>query len=474
MNLTLLFKNLFAAFVSQGVALICSVITTLAVPKVMGVHEFGYWQYFIFLTSYVSLFQFGVNDGIYLSNGGSTREEIDKAVIKSELFLTITIQSLIAFVIVACSLCFASGSDKLEIILASAVFMVVSNATFLLGYVFQAMNETRLFSHSIVVDRLVYLVPLCLCIFFYITSYYIYIIFYIVARCSALAYCMVHAKDFLSAGFVGLRKAFSIMIRDMKLGLVLSFANICSMMILGIARFLIEARWGIEVFGEISLSLSLINFILLFITQLSMVLFPALRQADETALPQLFSKIRDGALILLPTCFLLYFPVRLFILFWLPQYTTSLKYFVFMMPIVLFEAMADMVYVTFLKVRCEPKKLLLINSLSLLCSVICCSFSCFILNNVYLVIVSAVVGLAIRAYLGDFFLSRDYQSSNFRIIASSIVYVACFTVINFVLSPLLACLVSIVVLFVYLISNRSTFLPLWLRIKVIVRLKRVS
>ena len=62
--------NLIYAFAAQGLSFALSVLMSIIVPKVLSLNDFGYWQLFIFYTSYVGFFHFGFNDGVYLLNGG--------------------------------------------------------------------------------------------------------------------------------------------------------------------------------------------------------------------------------------------------------------------------------------------------------------------------------------------------------------------------------------------------------------------
>lgn len=81
LNTRKLLNDLLTAFGAQGVSFACSVVMTLLVPKILGIEEFGYWQLFVFYTSYVSFFQLGLNDGIYLQHGGEGRDEDRKSVV---------------------------------------------------------------------------------------------------------------------------------------------------------------------------------------------------------------------------------------------------------------------------------------------------------------------------------------------------------------------------------------------------------
>ena len=68
--------NALAAFASQGFSFLLSILTSLLVPKVLGVQEFGYWQLFLFYSSYTGFFSLGISDGMYLIEGGKSRTEI--------------------------------------------------------------------------------------------------------------------------------------------------------------------------------------------------------------------------------------------------------------------------------------------------------------------------------------------------------------------------------------------------------------
>lgn len=113
---------------------------------------------------------------------------------------------------------------------------------------------------------------------------------------------------------------------NIKIGINLMLANIASTLIIGSARFIIDGKWGIEMFGQFSLSISMINFVLLFLGQVSMVLFPMLRQVDEENQSKFYLGIRDALSLFLPLAFVAYIPLKLVLGLWLPQYDDSLVF----------------------------------------------------------------------------------------------------------------------------------------------------
>ena len=106
----------------------------------------------------------------------------------------------------------------------------------------------------------------------------------------------------------------------------LLISNFASVLIIGNSRFLIDSKWGISVFGKISFALSLTNFFLLFINQVSMVLFPTLRQIKGNMLEKYYEMINMALGLILPIIYLLYLPLQFILSLWLPQYQESFKY----------------------------------------------------------------------------------------------------------------------------------------------------
>lgn len=71
MNYSSIARNTMIAFAAQFISLSVSVVMSLLVPKIVGVADYGYWQLFMFYTTYSGFFHLGLNDGVYLINGVS-------------------------------------------------------------------------------------------------------------------------------------------------------------------------------------------------------------------------------------------------------------------------------------------------------------------------------------------------------------------------------------------------------------------
>ena len=63
MNYSSIARNTMIAFAAQFISLSVSVVMSLLVPKIVGVADYGYWQLFMFYTTYSGFFHLGLNDG---------------------------------------------------------------------------------------------------------------------------------------------------------------------------------------------------------------------------------------------------------------------------------------------------------------------------------------------------------------------------------------------------------------------------
>lgn len=448
-------KNLMAAFLAQGVSLMMSVLMSLVVPKFLGVTEYSYWQLFIFYVGYVGFFHFGFNDGLYLRLGGKEYNSLDFKRLGTELRIFSLVEIAIAVLISVFAIIFVSSPDRKFILIIASVYLVLNNLALYFGYIFQAVNETKLFSYSVIVDRIFVLITIAALLLVKKTEYIPFILAYTVSKFVALLYCFVKGKRVVFSGGYNLMEALRDMWESVSIGIKLTIANIASMLILGTGRLMIDNVWGIETFGKISLSLTMTNFFLLFIQQVSMVLFPTLRRVDGSMQEALYIKLREMLGIVLPIVLVGYIPLRVILSLWLPQYEESLKYLALLLPICTFDGKMQMLYNTYFKVLREERSLLLINVVSFMVSAILVVLGGFVFNNLFVVILSMLFAIAFRSVLAEVILSGKMKIKVDRAVLLEIGFVIIFIITAWFCSMLTAFLLDLAAYAIYLLCNAS-------------------
>ena len=434
MNYRTLAINTGTAFLAQGVAMALSIIQTMLVPKLLGSTQYGYWQLFLFYQSYVGFAHLGLNDGIYLIKGGQPRDIIDKKSVNSQFIFGAMFQLALALAIVVIALGGGFGPDREFVIVCTGIFLVIQNAATYLMYVLQAMNETRRSSYSTIVERLTFLIPLVVLLIKRYTTYQPFVISYIFSSVVQLAYCSWFCRDFFRAGLEPVRQAAGEAWGSIRVGFKLMVANIASQLVLGIARFAIDAAWGIDTFGELSLSLSLVNFFLAFVSQASMVLFPALRQAGLAEAKGFFVNVRDTMSLFFPIIYVLYYPMVWILSWWLPKYANSFVYFAFLIPICVFDSKMNICCTTFFKVRREEGRLLKVNVCTCVVSAVLTLGSVYVLGSIFWVINGVVISIVGRSLWSEARLTHELAvPSNRAITAGELVLTLVFVSTAFLL-----------------------------------------
>lgn len=459
-NLKSIGGNLSVAVIAQLIVLGMSLLQSFLVPKLLNVEEFGYWQLFVFYASYTGFFTLGINDGVYLVLGGKTRGEIDKRSVESQFLVALTIQVVICAVCLVFAFCYVGEQSRRYVLVATAAYLLLYNMSGFLGYLFQAMNETRLFSYSTMISRGLYLVPLVCMLAFKVGTFIPYVVFYVAVQGIALLYCVLMARDILRTKPYGVKRSIGESFASARVGIVLMLSNIASMLILGVLRFVVDEHWGIEVFGEVSFALQLVSLFIVFATQLAMVLFPALRQFDRFRLADVYTLIRSVLTLGLPFAYLLYFPVEAAVGWWLPQYKTSLYYLSVLLPICLFDCKMNLVGTTFFKVLRQEKRLLLVNVLSVAVSGILVMVATYVFNDLIAAIASTVVVICFRSTLSEVLLGRYFGYFRSGSVVGEIVLSIAYLVLVINLSGLVAAAGFFLFYCAYILVNRKDVLSL--------------
>jgi O-antigen/teichoic acid export membrane protein len=409
LNYRHLISNLTIAVLAQGVSMIISLLTSLVAPKFLGVTEYGYWQLFIFYSGYVGLFLFGLNDGYYLVHGGETREAIDKHLYTSELFFSLISQILISLLLLVGLNFFHFEYDRTFVIACVAIYLIFNNLSGFIGYAFQAMNETKLFSYATVLEKLVFCVPLVVLLILGCGDFRPYVLAYIIGKIGNFIYCLYKSRDLIAFGHYSLRDCALVSFSSIRVGIKLTIANIASLLIVGIARFSVDMTWGVEAFGALSISLSIVSFFITFISQASMVLFPALRQTDSAEQKNTFVNLRKVLTLFLPLSYLVGIPVAKLLGMWLPQYQTAMHYLVLLMPMFVYEAKMDLNCTTFLKVLREEDKLLRINIAVVVLSAVATFININFLASLDAISIGITLCVIARNVIAEHVVSKSFQ-----------------------------------------------------------------
>ena len=240
-------------------------------------------------------------------------------------------------------------------------------------------------------------------------TFYPYVIAYTLCSTLALIYYVYKDMDILyyALGHIPSVKPYlSEIIENIKSGIILMISNISGMLIIGFGRFLVDTEWGIKSFSIVSFSFMLVNFFMMFVNQASLVLFPELRRWSKDRVAIFSSKLDKTLSIVTPFALLMYIPAYYFIAAWLPKYSLSVTYLVYLLPICIFDTKMNLMYNTIFKVFNNVKYLLYCNLIALSVSIVLITASIYALHSLLAVVISMLIAIACRGGIASYFSGK--------------------------------------------------------------------
>jgi O-antigen/teichoic acid export membrane protein len=400
-------KNMSYTISSNLISLIVSTLVILIIPKLIGVEEYGYWQLYIFYSSYVGFLHFGWNDGIYLRFGGEEYKNLDKRLFNSQFIELLVSQVSIGIIIWLWSIIFVTDFNREFILQMVAIAIVLVNTRLMFFYILQATNRIQEFARLTMLDRIIYIMLIAIFLLFGIRDFKLLIFADLVGKFISLLFATLICKDIVFVRINGFYLTISEITKNINVGIKLMFANVASMLIIGIVRFGIERAWDVTTFGKVSLTLSISSMMMIFINAVGIIMFPILRRTNEEKLASIYTTMRDFLMVLLLGILIVYYPLKSVMAAWLPQYSESLLYMALVFPMFIYEGKMALLINTYLKTLRKEKVMLRINLISMFLSIFMTYISTQIFVNLNVAILSIVILLALRSAIAERYLAKE-------------------------------------------------------------------
>jgi hypothetical protein len=201
--------------------------------------------------------------------------------------------------------------------------------------------------------------------------------------------------------------------------------------------------------------LSVTNLLMVFISALSMVLFPLLRRLSAHRLAGSYSTIRDPLMAILFTVLLMFYPFAWFMSMWLPDYAESIRYAGLLLPLSVYQSKMMLMVGTYLKTIREESWLLRLNVGGVLASGISVGILVFWLHSLELAIVAVVVIVALRSDAGELVVSRLLRLDLRPTIVLEAVLATIFVLSAWLIGGLVGFAVYAIALSVYVVARRG-------------------
>lgn len=454
-------KNFSYTFSANIISLVISFLTIALIPEHIGVAEFGYWQLYNFYISYVIFFRFGHADGIYLKFGGLEYGKINKQSFASQFWIIVVFEIILSLAFILIGLRFIDSFDRLYIVIIVSMGIAIIIPKTLLQVVMQATNRISNYAMSIIIERVLYGIFLVLFLLLGFKDYKILVLIDIGTKLISLIYTMYSCRDIVFAKLINIKDALLEVLLNMKIGMNLMLSSIISMLIIGVIRFGIERKWDIETFGTVSLTISISNLLMLFISAIGIVFYPILKKISLEKLPMIYINIKNILVFSLFGLLILYFPMLEILRIWLPSYSEGLRFMALLFPICVFESKMSMLIIPYYNSLRREKLMLRINMITFVLSIISTIFFVFIIGNLELSVLLITILLTLRAQVAEILLFKILNIKSYITVIYEIILTIAFIVIAWFFPSKYGILLYAFIFIVYAYLNKISILNSW-------------
>ncbi|MBY6037179.1 oligosaccharide flippase family protein [Fictibacillus nanhaiensis] len=448
-------RNFSYTLTSNLISFIISTLVILIVPKLIGVEEYGYWQLYLFYSAYVGFLHFGWNDGIYLRYGGKEYKDLNKRVFFSQFYMLVILQIILALFVLLYSNFLIESFNRVFIFQMIAINLFLYNVRSMLLFILQGTNRIKEFAQITMIDKILYIVLIFSFLFFEVREFKLLVIADLMGKFISLIYVMYCCKDIIFQKINLFCFNVRETVRNINVGIKLMFANIASMLIIGVVRFGIERTWDVATFGKVSLILSISNLMMIFINAIGIILFPVLRKTDERKLANIYLTVRDFLMIILLGLLIAYFPLKVVLTAWLPKYAESLVYMAILFPMFVYEGKTVLLINTYLKTLRKEKLMLKINLISLSLSVLLTFITTMVYRNLNFAILSIVFLLAFRSVIAELSLSKILSISVSKDVILELLVTITFILLGWLVDAWYTVLIYTVLYILYLLLKKK-------------------
>ena len=317
--------------------LLSSVLVGLVVPKLMGIVNYGYYQIFTLYMTYTSLLHAGFIDGVLLVHGGESYDEIDKERFRLNTRFFTAFQAVVSLLVIAAACLFMKGIYRYIFIMVGADTLVV-NVTKYFQFVSQCTMRFREWSLRKVIQAGLKISIVLLFILLHRMgridelSCLSFTAAVVVIDTLLLLWYISTYREITFGESLPLRGNWSGLTIYFRLGIMLTIAYEVSTLILSLDRQFVSILFDTGTYGIYSFAYRMVYMVTTVVTAVSTVLFPTLKRKTKEQVIGAFDSTMALISIVVFAAMAGYYPLCLFIRYFLGEYAQSLVYFRILFP----------------------------------------------------------------------------------------------------------------------------------------------
>ena len=388
-------KHFLYVFGAQIFVLMSGLFKALLVPIVLGVEDFGYWQIYVFYTVYIGFFTLGYNDGIYLRYGGMKWVGLPKQRLRTTNAIYLLLMALFTGAILGIAFTLSEGDRQF-------IFVGVALNIFILGFIsnvsltLQAVNRLKVYAALTSADKVFFTIALLALFNESFRSFQYLVIVDVASKLVVMIFLGYAYRPLFLGQMVRLKEGLQEFSESVRAGIQLMLANISGMLVLGVGRLIIEYFGALENYSHYAFSISLTNIVLISISALSIVLYPA----------RYFNSINKAYLGFAVLMLTTYFMAVIFVKNVAISYSPVLEFLNVIFAITVLQGKMQLVNNTYYKALRLERQMLVANFSSLLIVAAVSVLGYYMSQSILVIAYSAFATMVFRVYSSEIFLRK--------------------------------------------------------------------
>ncbi|STO07253.1 lipopolysaccharide biosynthesis protein [Exiguobacterium aurantiacum] len=444
-------KNFKMVFSTQLLVLVFGLITSLILPGIMSVEDFGYWQIYLLYSSYLGIFALGFNDGIYLRYGSYNYYDLPHKQIRTAIRIHIFVLCLFSIIILG-------GTFLVDDVKKQFIFRFIGLSILIFGingvfiHILQITNQMKKYSFFSILSKIIMLVVILISFLTQKTNFEILVIGDFVSKVIVITGMIVYNKELWIGENSRILDALKEYTVNVSVGIKLMLAQLMGMLVIGLSRFFVEWLEDVNEYAYYSFGITVTNLVIIFITSISLLLYPSLSRIDANYYPKYYEKINELLRffnILIP---LIYYISILLIPFLFPDYNSVLMYLNILFCIIILQAKMLLLNNTFYKVLRKENSMLKENLNSVLLFLLLTPVLYTLVGGVSSIAMSTLLVMGWRTLASEIYLRKIMKIKNNKSVMADFSFIIFFMFItnNFKIYNSLIIYICFLILILYL------------------------
>lgn len=406
-------RDIIKITASNGVSLLSAIIMGFILPKIFSINDYGYYRTFTLYISYAGLFHFGIISGIYLKNSGIEYSELNKNKFKIYTKIVLIIELFVSFLTIFFTLFLVDDiNTKIILFFVSIDIFIVNLSTYFQTISQMTFRFTELSIRNFTFSFLQLILVLILFILYLFGININYVFFISALLIINLLVCIWYIltyRDIFSLNVKISKSDICEMFEYIKLGLPLLISNLCVSFLLNLDRQFVNIEFSNHDYAIYSFAYSMLTLITTMTSSISMVLFPTLKKLKGEELKNKIGFYVEVILFFVSFALVLFFPLSIFLQWYLPKYIYSLEILKIILPSLLFSSVITIVFHNYYKVLNKNYQFMFISFLTLLISFFLNLFAYKFYGNMTSISFASVISMFIWYSICNIYFISKYK-----------------------------------------------------------------